>query len=586
MVDLDQIFQFATPKYVYLRDAKLGITKYTLMLLIFLYVVIYEILYTCDHLVPHHAQGFGQITMNHPVDDCDDLDRDCQNKFDNIVTLKYCKQYSPSESSLERKLKDDNSDKEEDGKEEDGKEEDGKDDAALGDSITVPQMCKYLDKHRLEWESSPPSEIFIPTFYRSIEQKLNDECYNPDDPPEEVTGRKKYRCKSAWETTAQNLYYIADIESYLLRLTHSFSSPTIGKFGVSEDFQGFFAACETNHPTDVKTDCKIMKVPHSTGRTAPEDEVGLTSAEEEGIPSLTVGPLGGDQIELGDLLKVTPVAQNHGIENILDAKLPADFGHPGKSLREAGGMLLVDVDYNNDGYLRPGIPGMGASFAIKPITYTYRPYFVPTSRNEKFQLVQQSDSAKTRTIDVWSGLTIKMQFNGQLVEFSWSKVLTALTSGLVLLSMASTLVMYLAAYVLPLKEKYSLLMYQMSEDFSDFAEMRREAKDFATLKSVFSPGTKLLSKLDDEGKVSAELSNEEIVKLLCVTEMRLNRLDGMDPRLVFETGTENNKINRAIGREEQEFYTKTGIKEPALSRMSFNGRINSGAKAVSSGPAE
>merc|ERR1719409_1165428 len=107
-----------------------------------------------------------------------------------------------------------------------------------------------------------------------------------------------------------------------------------------------------------------------------------------GIPSLSTSPGGEDQIEFGELLKVAPVAQRYSFEKgVLDAELPDDFGHPGKSLREVGGMLLIDVNYANDGYMRPNLPFLPE---IKPITYTYRPYFIPTTRNEKYELVQHS----------------------------------------------------------------------------------------------------------------------------------------------------------------------------------------------------
>jgi len=240
---------------------------------------------------------------------------------------------------------------------------------------------------------------------------------------------------------------------------------------------------------------------------------------------------------------------------------------------------LLDVDYSNDGYNRPGLPMTPEMYQIKPITYMYRPHFVPTTRNEKYQLVERSDYSDKRTIDIWSGVTIKMQFNGKLVAFTWSKVLSALTTGLVLLSMATTIVSALASYVLPLKEKYSLLMYQMSEDFSDFNVMGRYAKDFKKLPSVFATGDLLLDKLQADGTPNKELTNAEIIRILCLTEMRLNRLDGQDPRLVFETGLENNKLNRCIGLAEKDFYSheKLGIPPEKQAGMAFQERLKTSA---------
>jgi len=279
-------------------------------------------------------------------------------------------------------------------------------------------------------------------------------------------------------------------------------------------------------------------------------------------------------------LKATPVAQTYPkvAENVLDSKLPDSFGHPGKSLREAGGMLLLDVNYNNNGLLRPGIPLLpsSANMNIKPITYMYRPYFVPTNKNDKYQLVTGSDHAEERVIDIWYGITIKMQFNGQLVAFTWSKVLSALTAGLVLLSMASTLVIALASYVLPLNEKYNAIMYQMSEDMSDFKKMRDArvscvatcvnplglldgAAAWTKMESVYITGTMLWKCVSKEGDPVKELTNPEIIKILCMNEVRLNRLDGMDTRVLFGAADTaqmaTHKVGKLITSMEKEFYS-------------------------------
>lgn len=572
MVDFDNVFKYCTPKYVYIRDAKLGMMKYTMMGLIFFYVIVYNILYTCDHLAPHHARGFGNIQMYHPVDDCDALDAECLAKWHNIGTLPYCTQYvekKGDEAASQRRMAETDS------------EEDGKDAAEsdVGKYLSPQKKCRYLDNRRLEWESGVPSELFIPTHYKQIRQDLNPDCYNPEiHTTEELKGGSKYRCKSGWITKDVKHFWVADIEQFTLRMGHSFSAPIIGKFGVSTDFQGIFAACKTNHVTSISAECKRAKVPHTSGAIASEDEEGLMTAEEMEIPSLKGGPSGRDEISLGDFLKVTPVAQNHPSvrENVLDTELPADLGHPGKSLRDVGGMLLIDVNYDNMGYSRPGIPGLPEPYQVKPITYTYRPYFIPTTENMKYQLVEQSDHSKSRIVDIWYGVTVKMQFNGQLVVFSWSKLLTAMTTGLVLLSMATTLVCYAASFVLPMQEKYNALMYQMSEDMSNFGNMRNKKVKglgqwinpvgllsdtaWAAEETVFSTGTSLLSKLGSDGTPTQELTNEEVITILCVNEMRMNRLDGMDVRMIFADPeadqTKNNKAYKLIKKTEDGFYSK------------------------------
>jgi len=574
MPDLDNLFKYCTPKYVYIRDAKLGIMKYTMMGAIFGYVVVYNILYTCDHLPINRAMGFGSITMQHPVDDCDELDKDCLSKFHNIDTLPYCSQFTGDKSRLlsEHEPKDlgrttapSESKKE------------------IGDHIAAPKMCRYLDNRRLEWEANVPSEVFIPTGYKQVKQKINKNCYNPELNGQDLGGEgdvEQFRCKTGWTTTESKEYYVADIERFTLRMSHSFSAPVISMYGVSEDFQGVLAACKSNHPLDVKAECERTKVPNTSGAMAPEDEEGLSTADAMGIPSLKGTKEGLDEISLNDLLKVTPVAQRYPKvrENVLDARLPDDFGHAGQSLREVGGMMMLEVEYANNGYGRPGFKSCGAACAIKPVTYTYRPHFVPTNSNHEIQLVQKSDHAETRTVDIWFGITIKMQFNGELVAFSYSKVLTALTSGLVLLSMATTLVCYAASFLLPMQEKYNGLMYQMSDDMSDFARYRDKTvkglgqwinplgllsdPKWDAMPSVGYAGDLLLRKLSEDGSPKGgedgKLTNSEVIKLLCQSEVRLNRLDAMDIRMIFDDSNpaqqDVNKLHKLNSKCHSEFY--------------------------------
>merc|ERR1719272_2720229 len=107
-------------------------------------------------------------------------------------------------------------------------------------------------------------------------------------------------------------------------------------------------------------------------------------------------------------------------------------------------MMMLSVNYDNTGAGRPGFPGLDFPSvmlgAVKPVTYSYRPYFIPTKENKKVEVMMNSDSSTKRTVNVWYGVTVKMSFEGNLVTFSLSKLLSAFTTGLVLLSSATTIV--------------------------------------------------------------------------------------------------------------------------------------------------
>jgi hypothetical protein len=597
MVDLDNVLKLATPKYVYIRNAKLGIMKYSFMIMIFVYVIVYEIMYSCTHLEPHHASGFGEIAIEHPTEKCDPLDEKCKADFSSISDKKYCSQFtgdadsdekSDEKAELERRLKDKKEKKS--AKKEDDKDSDDGDKTAIGKYITKPKLCRYFDGQRAMWAPPQPSEIFIPTYYESLSQEVQPECYDPEikGVKGQEGGRSAYECLKPWVTKESKEFFIANIEDFDLELQHTFEQSDIGLAGTSLDYQGFFAACKSNHPEslDKAGGCIKMLIPNSTGDVAPEDLVGLTTAKEEGMLSLS-GTSRGDRIRFGNLLKATPIAQNYKSDlegEVLDVELPAKLGHPGKSLREVGGMLLLDVNYDNFGYGRPGITfgGYPESFAVKPVTYTYRAYFIPMKKNLKMQILQDKDFPQKRTVDRWYGVTVRMQFNGKLVAFSMDELLTGLSASLVLVTSATTIVTMIAVYILPLKEKYNLLMYQMSEDFSDYISLKHNSKK-TPVQSRYSTGQTLLDRYESNDKV---IKDEELIKILCSNEMRLNRLDGMDPMCVF-IEDEKDVMCEKIGELQKTFYESQGLTSEFINNncsARVTGKIQGEYKSVPSGP--
>jgi len=115
-----------------------------------------------------------------------------------------------------------------------------------------------------------------------------------------------------------------------------------------------------------------------------------------------------------------------------------------------------------------------------------------------------------------------MSFEGTLVAFSSSELLTALTTGMVLLSTATAIVVSLALYVFKHKDKYLLQMFQFTEDMSDYNALKKDKVDVTSF-----TGEKLLSSQQNP------FSTQDITEILIDMEIRLNRIDGRDPRMAF-----------------------------------------------------
>jgi len=620
VVDLDKLIPYVTSKSVAIRHWKLGLLKYCVMTLIFLKIVVWEILYRCKHLDPSPARGFGTITVRHPVDDCNWLDKDCHAKYDSIDTLRYCSQYNgaaqrrTAEANTEdghggearqgmqqhrhtefkaaklydkdvdaEKLKSKSRLKPQDAKVNDADGGDVNDmrtdvgslhveDVKVGEFVTDQRTCKYFDNQRLMWTPPGEAQVFIPTRVTKVKQVINPDCYDPEakDVKGDRGGRSKYNCSDAYITTEEKDFFVANIGDFTIEFSHSFESVETGLYGPATDYQGFMLRCSSNHPENRAKECQLMKVPDTSGETDPEDEVGLMEAAAF-APTLRVGPRGGDMLTLSDLLYLTPLAQTtvgHRDHSILDSQMPSGFGFNGSSMREHGGMLLLAVEYSNVGKFHPGIPV--PSFLhrlikpIKPVTYTYRPYLAPTPCKKRYQVIYKGDDEHTRTIMKWYGIEIKMNFNGQLVKFSWTRLLITLTAGFVLMSLATTSVDFLACYILPSKEVYKILKYQVSEDLSDFHLMR----DRENMESLYPTGDLLLSKLNENGEVCNELTQKELLQVLVATEIRLSRLDGADPKMVFPNEEEPDRRNYCLGNFKREFY-RQHMDEDDFKKLSY-----------------
>merc|ERR1712176_933430 len=139
-----------------------------------------------------------------------------------------------------------------------------------------------------------------------VTQQVNKACYDPDtkDIRGDQGGRSEYNCSNAYDTLQRDDFYVADLGEFTLHLTHSFDSRGTGLHGISRDFLGFLAACPSNHPVDVATECKRMKVPNTHGECAPEDELDLIEPISVGVSSLTGSRDGIDVVNVMDLLRV------------------------------------------------------------------------------------------------------------------------------------------------------------------------------------------------------------------------------------------------------------------------------------------
>lgn len=90
-MDCDALFALSAPKTVKIRDKKLGILKHLFILLIAMYIFIYEIGFNNKYLMYHTILPSLRLTFQQPtLDGCSPTSNSCLDKFKDVLTLPYC----------------------------------------------------------------------------------------------------------------------------------------------------------------------------------------------------------------------------------------------------------------------------------------------------------------------------------------------------------------------------------------------------------------------------------------------------------------------------------------------------------------
>jgi len=291
-------------------------------------------------------------------------------------------------------------------------------------------------------------------------------------------------------------------------LDHSFNTADLKLSGMAADFQGMIRMpCNASTPEEWSA-CVNSPV------YAPVPYIGSDRLKE--IPS-AFGIDAGDVISLGDILKMS---HPQG-KTLLDMKRHMKNQ---QIVRENGAVIVMTISYTNKAFLDP----LGKA----PIHYQISAAMLPMNEYKK---MYGEVNEKGRVVTNVHGIALVMTVHGVLHEFCISYMLTVLTTSLVLLSSAAVIVDSIMMYVLPSKAKYSILKYQLSQDFSKVLKDATIAKELQ--KKVHGHQQHLVDCITEEGKhvFPSPLLEEEstlLLNYLVKVEQRLNRIDGFDEHFI------------------------------------------------------
>jgi len=251
-------------------------------------------------------------------------------------------------------------------------------------------------------------------------------------------------------------------------------------------------------------------------------------------------------MSLYDLLKLA----DWDVEDLLDTTRENN-----STMRWDGAVVRVSIEYNND---KPW-----DTFGQAKPSYTIKALILPMPEY-KVMFGEPLEDGDGRYVHNVHGLLFIFAVTGHLRVFDPNTLLQVLTTAMVSLALAQTLTDAIMMNCLADADKYSILKYQPSQDFSKMRTniqiLRDHHKDkYDPLTHKPHPHAEYLNDCAEDGKVP---QGEDLLLVLLKFEQRLNRLDAMDP-LNAVSHDDDEKIDKGLAwiMEREHKYTDNLAKQ-------------------------
>jgi len=225
-------------------------------------------------------------------------------------------------------------------------------------------------------------------------------------------------CAEPWVTVSStSSLFLAGINNYTIKVEHSFQAIEFYKSSHSTDFSG------------------------STGSLTGN----MVDQNGNVLQSFGQGP---------DIITLDRFLQAAGIT--LGAAADYISAKPGESKRSSGVVLLVALDYENNG--SPTAP-----------TYQYRVSDIPGSEYKSVEVLRLNDTF--RLVNDRHGVKLVFLTTGAIGVFDFQTTLVQLVSALGLLSVGTLVVEMFMLYIAPHRKYYNKYKYEETLDFSDVRDV-------------------------------------------------------------------------------------------------------------------
>jgi hypothetical protein len=211
---IDDWLGYSSKKITFIRDRKLGLIYYGLVLAVLLYIFGVQILRNNEQFNLASVTGIPRIYVSHPtVNNCDSRVASCKSDYRSLEELPYCNEYTGNSPAMRQ------------------------------------SSCRFQDLTSIMPYGDVDNKIFIPTAIQIMTEKRNckpspENDYTCDNEYELLPGSDclvgDYMCQTRGGETGQ-FYYVADTKNFAVQLTSSYEQGDV--HGTSLDHAAFYEIC-------------------------------------------------------------------------------------------------------------------------------------------------------------------------------------------------------------------------------------------------------------------------------------------------------------------------------------------------------
>lgn len=492
--------KYQTPKVVEIHDWKLGFLRQLFYILVFLYIVPYQVLFVGKHLSESYVSGVVKVLLREPTrKGCDAFDVDCVPEFDRLSDLPYCKQnnYSgvyqkrcefrdqvdlrqltdegiviPSHILTYNQTRNCNPAQDScDGRLYNFLDSDGKVQESKGHPEPIKEIfVADVERFKVMFDHSAHSDAGVMMYsFQMVGSWMN--CTDPDDrdahckeepilcvhkhcPEGSLTSRNMERALGITPSTDNTKE--SDV-SLAVKAAKTIKTPDASRLAVDHDdaagvvqWRRPTASSTDETPSDVSLAVKTTNARLSADPHESEYTIVQRFLQDE----LAVSAYSGDVFAIGQLLKVA------------GAPLDEAQTHDTNETYRAGGFaLVVRIRYSN---LEPwmGLKVLPWQSKGPRMRYSYHITKRATGDHALRKTVHESANGDDRLVEEYRGVRIVVQQYGNILVWDEMHLLVILTTTLALLAASSCILETVALNFLERSSEYAARKFERDSEAS------------------------------------------------------------------------------------------------------------------------